>query len=195
MNQVVCAKQYEAFTFVLLFLPRTNLLFHLFTGKDGGIAINDFRKLEQINRPFSKRLSDIFPGLAAYRSLSINLFRIEMSNTSSEGYIYPSQLSTHHAREDCLQIDLIRDTSQIRPSNYSMTKDHVLVISNMASFIANRNITTRGKNASKMKYLCRYYLIDLSLFISNNNSNDNNNNNNIITMLTGTVSASLALLN
>ena len=122
-----------------------------------GISLSQLSQLETLNsNPIHSSLLRLFPALAFYKGVAINQFRVRRSGTDFR--IFPVSLSKHSRASDWFQIDLLIDSTDIRPESCEKSFDHsptkhCLVITNLARLVAK--MTGKCANFSKYEVICR----------------------------------------
>ena len=130
-----------------------------FFGK--GIPLSKVADFEKTLSPIPKQLSNVFKPLLAYSGIAINIYRMEdsgyNSNDKSSWSIYPFSLSAHAKEVDqFFQVDLLLDTAEIRQQPYEPpSTNHVLVISNLATFMNKFGPVVMHRNISRYNHICR----------------------------------------
>lgn len=125
-----------------------------------GIKLENLRHLEVINTPLPVALTALYPILEQnlFKGLSINVFRAVVGKDPDNPqkpaiYLFPTLLGRHHADSQYLQVDVLLDSPDLRPSHHKQQEAgiknspaHVLLIPNLAAFLA------RGKPGEKHAY-------------------------------------------
>ena len=128
---------------------------HLFKPTKIGLNSNEIAELEKINsNPIPSSLLKIFPALKFFKGLSINQYIVRRKN--KEFRIFPVSLSNHCRESAYFQIDILIDSSDIRPEPSKPTTgsfSHGLVIMNLCKLLIR--FTSKAANASKYEYFCR----------------------------------------
>ena len=129
------------------------------------IPLKNFRELEKSNSPIPLRLTQYLPYLSNYQGISLNLFRIDLSQTNDQNkaiHIFPRYLSEFHSSEQHFQIDLIEDQpnlwAETFSNNHSKPKppsQHVLAVPNFIQFLYRNNRKYQKHNFRDCKYVCR----------------------------------------
>ena len=138
----------------------------LFKYGQKGLQVTDFKKLENLNTPFSNRLKCLFPALAFFTTLSLNLFQIRRQN--KEFRIFPISLSENYRDSSSFQVDMVKLNADIldprkKPLSKSKKKypdlgktcdlNHVLLVPNLAGLLTK--FTRKNVNKSKYQFVCR----------------------------------------
>ena len=121
-----------------------------------GFTLEDIRTIEKLNSPPSPKLVELFPVMNNYSGIAINIFRAQITthDRKTNLHLFPTILSQQHKSKNHLQIDLLRDSSQLRLPTYTKTKlNHVLTITNITKLLARR--TGKSKHAGEFTATCR----------------------------------------
>ena len=132
---------------------------HLLSFVHEGIKIDDFHLLEKAN-PFLRNIPLLlaFPFLKNFDGFCLNAYRISYHEGQKSYTIYPRHLSKNHSNPRFFAIDLLIDSSTIRPETYTNESyDHVLVILNLPRLVSAFS-NTYDKNRSLSAHVCRQCL-------------------------------------
>ena len=141
------------------------LNFQQFIQHSDGISISDFRRLESANTPLPLALKEQFPAIETYSGIALNLYRAiirqDPDNQQNKNILilFPMVLSTHHKDEMFLQVDLLLDSTDLRPEAQNSATSpksalHVLTLHNLIGLLT-RNSESKYLNASKYTHVCR----------------------------------------
>ena len=130
-----------------------------------GICLSSFRALELANTPLPLALIELFPPLDHLKGLSLNVYRALVLKDPDKDdeptvYFFPTLLGKNHADPSFFQVDLLIDSSDLRPNSLNSGPDtkksplHVLTLIDLAALLARSNPTKRT-NASRYPFICR----------------------------------------
>lgn len=139
----------------------------LFTYAQKGLQLTDFRRLEKMNEPISNSLVHLFPSLAFFKGIALNLFCIRRQADIFR--IFPVSLSINNRNSSFFQVDMIRLTSDLliseksaslkkpfgprKPAPKDPPENHVLFVPYLARVLTK--FSHLRVNASKYTFLCR----------------------------------------
>ena len=140
------------------------LNFQQFLQHSDGISISDFRRLESANTPLPYRLIQEYPAIETYRGIALNLYRSvvrpDPDNTQKKQiFIFPMVLSANHKDEAFFQVDLLLDSTDLRPEGRDSATSpksalHVLTIHNLIALLT-RNSYSKYKHSTRYTHICR----------------------------------------
>lgn len=117
-----------------------------------GLALEAIPKLEALNSsPIPDTLKRIFPQLAFFEGISINVFQIR--ETDGHFSIFPMSLSQHSRNSARFQIDLLAVTAGILEPRAPTPGNHVLAVPFMRTLVSR--CTNKISNKAKYMHLCR----------------------------------------
>ena len=132
-----------------------------------GLKLTDLKKLEAMNEPLADGLLELFPPLALFKGIALNLFCIKRQG--DEFRIFPLSLSENSRESSYFQVDLIRLTPDLlmteesvslkkpfgprRPAPQGSPEDHVLYVPYLARLMTK--FSHLRLNACKYTFLCR----------------------------------------
>ena len=130
-----------------------------------GICLSSFRALELANTPLPFPLVDLFPSLDNFKGLSLNVYRALVLKEPDKGddepiiYFFPTLLGKNHANNSFFQVDLLIDSTDLRPHSLNSGPDtksplHVLTMLDLAALLT-RSTPTKRTNARRYQILCR----------------------------------------
>ena len=139
----------------------------LFRFSQKGLQLTDFRTLETMNKPLSDSLLNLFPSLAFFKSIALNLFCIRRQG--DEFRIFPLSLSENNRESSYFQVDMIRLTPDLlmteetvslkkpygprKPAPQGPPENHVLYVPHLARLMTK--FSHLRLNSAKYTFLCR----------------------------------------
>ena len=130
-----------------------------------GICLSSFRALELANTPLPLPLVELFPSLGGFKGLSLNVYRALVRKDPDKDdepiiYFFPTLLGKNHANSSFFQVDLLIDSTDLRPESLNLGPDtkksplHVLTVLDLAALLA-RSCPAKRSNAARYHILCR----------------------------------------
>ena len=121
-----------------------------------GLRLEDFATLENLNsNPIPAALIRLFPALAFYSGLSVNLYQIRRNNLSFR--LFPLGLSKNSRNSQFFQIDLIQTTQGLLIEGAITPNNHVLAVPYLATLM--NKFSSRQQNRGHYVHLCRSCLV------------------------------------
>ena len=116
-----------------------------------GIPLESVSNFEKLLTPIPRELIRLYPSLAAFCGIAINIFTIRKKQETRR--LFPLSLSKQNRNSAFFQADCLIDAEDLRCPPYLPPKNHCLAVTNLPVLLTR--FSGRRNNYNKYIFLCR----------------------------------------